>query len=83
MARYANDPRWIRARFPGTCARCAAPIPKGSEAYWYPLTRDLYCDKETCGRREAREFAAAAADEDRYTSWAELEVESFHGDGGW
>lgn len=66
MRRYAMDPRWIRTRFRGTCARCAAPIPAGTDAYWYPLDRTLYCGKAGCGEAESRQFTAAAEDEAAY-----------------
>ena len=68
MRRYKMDPRWIRTRYAGTCARCAAPIPAGSEAYWYPLDRILYCPKAACGEAEWRSFESAAQDEDTYMS---------------
>lgn len=69
MKRYAMDPRWIRTRFRGTCCNCAAPIPAGADAYWYPLDRALYCAKESCGGAESRAFEAAAQDEETYASW--------------
>ena len=64
MPRYAGDPRWIEARYPGKCAGagCGAAIPKKARAYYFPKGRILYCTK--CGEQKAAEFAAAAADED-------------------
>jgi len=44
-----GDPRWIRTRWPGTCAACRAPIPAHHHAFYYPRTRALYC--APCGER--------------------------------
>jgi len=68
MTRYTMDPRWIVARYSGTCASCAAPIAKGGRAFWFPKTRSLFCDKAACGRKESAEYEAAAADEDTYAN---------------
>ena len=66
MRRYAGDPRWITTRYRGTCAHCAGPIPKGAAAYYYPRTRDLFCNKASCGQAEAVDFVSHAMDEEAY-----------------
>lgn len=62
---YRHDPRAIRARWRGKCAKCGAPIQCGELAYYYPKEKRLLgmtaCD---CGNEASRDFEAAAADED-------------------
>lgn len=64
--RYSGDPRWITTRYRGTCANCAAPIRRGEAAFYYPRTRDLFCNKQNCGPTEASLFYSAAADEEAW-----------------
>jgi len=66
MARTHGDPYWLAARFPGTCAKCKAPIPRGARAFYYPHGRSLYCAQADCGGAASADFAAAAADESVY-----------------
>jgi hypothetical protein len=61
-----KDPYWMSARFPGKCARCGKEIKKGEQIFYYPNTRAVYCDGDNCGGQEARDFAAAASDENIY-----------------
>jgi hypothetical protein len=62
--RAGNDPRWITTAYTAKCARPGCPlgvIPKGARAYYYPLTRAMYC--ETCGQDAERDFSAHLFDE--------------------
>ena len=63
---YARDPRWIDARFTGTCARCGAVITRGMRIFYYPANRATYCGHEACGGHESRAFEAAVWDEENY-----------------
>jgi hypothetical protein len=64
MRRYAGDPRWVRARYPGTCRSCEAPIARGEHAFYWPRRGAVSC--QVCGEVEARRFALEAADEELY-----------------
>lgn len=61
---YSSDPRWLAVRWPGKCAGCGAPIRKGYDAYYYPLTKTLYGKDCGCGDAHCAEFQARAFDED-------------------
>lgn len=63
MRRYSNDPRWITVRYPGKCAKCAADIPAGREAFYYPSTRSLHGKDCGCGDTASADFNALAFDE--------------------
>ncbi len=62
--RYRGDPYWTAARRPGRCAGtgCTEEIP-GDRIFWYPTGRSAFVGG--CAERNARDFAAHAADEDR------------------
>lgn len=64
MSQYRNDPRWITAKY-GLCSNCKDPL-RGKRAYFYPLTRSIYCE-ECSGKHEA-DFASARFDEDQINS---------------
>jgi hypothetical protein len=66
---YAGDPRWIEARYDGTCAKCSGPVKVGERALWYPNGRKLYC--APCGEPAHARFHAEVADELAYNgqSW--------------
>ncbi len=65
MPRFAGDPRWIgHIRKPGRCAGCGCALAVGARAFYYPVDNSLYCGREACGPRHAREFAAAAFDDE-------------------
>lgn len=57
-ARYAGDPYWIVAQYPGTCRRCGKTVPAEARAFSYPHGRTLLC--EECGGPAAAEFEKAA-----------------------
>lgn len=63
MPRYANDPRWITAKFRGKChaATCQAVILKGDRIFYYPSSKSARC--QACGDAESATFEAAKADE--------------------
>ncbi|HCY76384.1 MAG TPA: hypothetical protein DHV28_10725 [Ignavibacteriales bacterium] len=64
---YLNkDPYWIIARF-GKCSKCSESV-KGKKAYYFPLTKDIFCEK--CGEPEAQQFLESAFDEMIYNSQA-------------
>jgi hypothetical protein len=69
MARYKADPRWITTKFATNCARreCKRPIKKGENVFYYPSSKDCYCDNEDCGKQSSREFDASTMDEAIYT----------------
>ena len=45
--RHKNEPRWIRARYPGRCS-CGKEVKLGDNAYYYPYGKTLKC--RNCGR---------------------------------
>ena len=59
-----GDPRWISAKYQGTCS-CGATIQKGARAYYFPNGKTIKC--ETCGETEAASFEGARFDEAQYT----------------
>jgi hypothetical protein len=66
MARYQGDPRWLTARFAGTCSRvgCTQAIKSGDQVFYYPQGRIALA--KACGHADdaARDFNSHAADED-------------------
>lgn len=64
---HGGDPRWITASYTSKCTRTGCPvgvIPKGAQAFYYPNTRAMLCEK--CGQDAAREFSAQLFDERGY-----------------
>lgn len=62
--KFNKDPYWIIARF-GNCSKCSDSV-KGKKAYYFPLTKDIFCEK--CGESEAQQFQESAFDEMIYNS---------------
>jgi hypothetical protein len=60
MSQYANDPRWITARFNSKCD-CGKPIRKSERVFYYPSGKQCLCPD--CGQKASQDFAAAAQDE--------------------
>ena len=64
--KYAQDPRWITARFASTCSGrdCSQRIEAGEEAFYYPSGKQLYA--VACGHAEenSADFNELAFDED-------------------
>ena len=63
MATYRNDPRWLDAKFAGTCAKCGQPFGRGARIFYYPNGRRAFYDE--CAHNAAADFEAARADEER------------------
>lgn len=59
---YAGDPRWIKARYSGTCAKCHEAFGRGADVFYYPKGKKTYSG--ACADAASRDFAAAVADED-------------------
>ena len=66
---YSGDPCWTTARFNSKCSGCKGWIKKGERIFYFPRTRDVFCDSESCGHRESRSFEAAAQDEWNYNNY--------------
>ena len=64
MNRFKNDPRHTTAKFNSTCAKCNKGIKKGESMYYFPATREGFC--ESCGKASYDAFVASAIDEDLY-----------------
>jgi len=62
MSQYKNDPRMITARFSSNCSKCKTRISKGTEIYYWPSSREVFCTN--CGEEPYRHFLSDAADED-------------------
>jgi hypothetical protein len=60
MGRFnrSSRPYWLNARFGGKCSRCGLGIKKGEQAFYYPATKVILCQREPCGQQAARELAA-------------------------
>ena len=67
MTRYSLDPRWLTAKFASKCAKCAAPIAKGSEIFYYPNGKTAYGKACGCADECSRDFESAAFDESVYS----------------
>ena len=39
---YKNEPRWIRAKYPGRC-HCGRAIKPGDRALYFPVSKKLSC----------------------------------------
>jgi len=60
---YSNDPRWIRAKYPGVAVD-GTSFNKGDEVLYWPRTKKIMVGKQA---KEAwREFESLAADEEFY-----------------
>ena len=60
--KYKGDPYWLYAKF-GLCKECTTNI-KGKRAFFYPKTKDIFCEK--CGEKHYQDFVSIAEDEDLY-----------------
>lgn len=63
MSRYSGDPRWIYAKYAGRDAD-GNPIRPGDRVFYFPRTRTIYTGAKA--EQAARDFQAAAEDEDNY-----------------
>lgn len=63
MAKYTNDPRWTVSKFAGM-DKYGNPYKKGDRIFYYPSTRTVLAGQ--AAEAAARDFEAAAADEDFY-----------------
>jgi hypothetical protein len=57
-----SDPHWTTARFASACVKCRKRIARGDTIFYYPLSKEVYC--EDCGKPEAAATSAAIFDED-------------------
>lgn len=60
---YSADPRWLVARFAGSCSGCKAPIKAGEDVFYYPNGKRVFGKACGCADRNAADFEAHAADE--------------------
>lgn len=61
-----RDPRWLIAKYRGKCAKCHREILPGAKAFYYPVSRSIFCEAETCGKFEQGKFIEAIQDEETY-----------------
>lgn len=61
---YKNDPRLITAKFASACSKCGCSVKKGTNIYYWPSDRKVYCLQ--CGAVPYRQFRSAVADEEAY-----------------
>ena len=59
---YKNDPRMITAKFTSACSKCGCTIKKGTNIYYWPSDRKIYCEKY--GEVPYCQFKSSAANED-------------------
>lgn len=62
---YSGDPRWITARFNSHCHKCDCTIRRGSQAFYYPKSKSVYC-AGPCGQVAESDFLSYAQDEYAY-----------------
>ena len=76
MRRRKNlDPRWITAKFNSQCKECRQAVKKNSPAFWYPLTKTIFC--EQCGSREYKTYVAITHDETMISNSTNLTINSY------
>jgi len=68
MSRYAKDPYWITTKYPSQCAQCGGSIVRGERSFYYPNGKYLLGSRCKHAEQAAREFAAAALDEEIYSA---------------
>ena len=61
---YKGDPFWLFAKF-GKCKECGTNL-KGSRAFYYPRTKDIFCEK--CGQKHSADFESCKFDEFMYNN---------------
>lgn len=61
---YKNDPRMLTAKFTSVCSKCGCSIKKGTDIYYWPSDRKVFC--LNCGEAPYQQFQSSAADEDVY-----------------
>jgi len=66
VSRYAGDPYWLTAKYPGVCAKTGQPFKKGDRVFYYPKTRPIYAG--AAAEAASADFQSAAADEDTYSA---------------
>lgn len=64
--RYPRDPYWLNLRRRDVCAKCHAEMKPGERGFYYPNTKTILCDSDSCGGQASRDFAAAKFDESVY-----------------
>ena len=67
---YRSDPRWIRVKYAAVCTSCKGNIRRGDNAFYYPASRTLHCDGDSCGGERHRDFEARSFDEAAYEQGA-------------
>jgi len=61
MKHYANDPRWMTARYAGNCAATGQSFPAGTRIFYYPPTRSAFIG--AAAEAASADFTACAQDE--------------------
>lgn len=69
---YSGDPRWIRAKYAGSCHGCKQPIKAGDHAFYYPRGKTMHCEK--CGAEGAAALESEKQYERQFKSVAESVV---------
>ena len=64
MRRYSNDPRWIKAKYPGTDIN-GRQFGRGEMVLFYPLNKRIISGEQA--QTAFAEFANAAFDESVYS----------------
>lgn len=65
--RYSGDPYWTSCRYPCKCAGCGQEIKKDESIFYFPRDKSVFCEKESCGKKESASFEDAAFDESMIT----------------
>lgn len=66
MKHYSNDPRRIATHFSSSCRTCGKILSKGTEAYYFPATKQVFC--LSCGEASYQQFLESAFDEAQFQS---------------
>jgi hypothetical protein len=54
----------LSTKFDSHCSNCNNKLPKGTNCYYWPRDKKVFCIP--CGENDYRQFLSSAADEDVY-----------------
>jgi len=62
---YRGDPYWLTAKYPGTCAGCRKPFPRGAQVFRFKSGK-MFAEECGCGTHESERFNELARAEYAY-----------------
>jgi hypothetical protein len=64
MIHYKNDPFPLKTKFNSKCSKCNCSLPKGTNVYYWPSEKKVYC--LSCGENDYCKFLESAVDDEFY-----------------